>query len=112
METINASITYPLEAIESFADRLGYNTVVVNPAYSESINDETNTMVGNGEPETITNPETRLDFVKRKFKEHSVEYFTQFSLSEADKLAQAAAKEAMETYMDAAKAQVEAAITI
>ncbi len=112
METITATITYPLESIEAFADRLGYNTAIINPDFEDTTSDTDTEATTNGEPQTVPNPEDRVAFVKRKFKEQAVGYFTQFSLSEANKLGTAAKKEVEDTYMGTAKAQVEAAITV
>lgn len=62
METITASITLPTENINAFADALGYFEFVINPE------DET---------QQLPNPETRLEFVKRLFLEHSLDWFMQ-----------------------------------
>ena len=130
--TITASITYPTENINTFADRLGYPTVVANPDYTpaqgseqivdpaweqpENFNpitdttpmvDNPNFVPANGEP-TMPNPESREDFVKRLFKAHSVAWFTQFI--ERDIARQKEAEK--QAAIGEAKSQIEAAITI
>ena len=132
METITATITYPLEQIEAFADRLGYQTVVKNENYVPEVGSPqivdptweqpadfnpitgTTPMVDNpdyvpavGTP-TIDNPEDRVAFVKRMFKAHSVAWFTQFAAVDAE----AAARAQKEAALTQTKAAVEKAITI
>ena len=107
METINASITYPTADIEAFADRLGYQEQVSNPAYEATLNND-GTATDNGEPATIANPEDRVTFVKRMFKAHAVSWFTQF----AERDAEQAAREQKEVTVSKVKAAVEQAISI
>lgn len=58
--TITATITYPTADIEAFADANGY---------FEVIQDQNDPAI------TTPNPESREDFVKRLFLEHSLEWF-------------------------------------
>ena len=106
--TITASITYPTADIEAFADRLGYQEQVANPAYEASLDPETGETTDNGEPATIDNPEDRVTFVKRMFKIHSVAWFTQFVERDAEQ----AAKVQKDATVATAKEAVEQAITI
>lgn len=88
LTTVTASITYPITEIEWFADKLGYQAVVANPLYSAEENPETGEITDNGLPRNIDNPESRIDFVKRKFKEDcAVPWFTQFAARDAERLA-------------------------
>lgn len=105
--TITASITYPTAEIEAFADNLGYQPHIPNPAYSSSV-DENMVETDNGEPRTIDNPEEKEDFVKRLFKDEAVKWFTQF----AERTATTQAKAAAEAQLQTVKEQVKAAITI
>lgn len=64
--TITATITQPVENIEAFADAIGYFEVVEDP---------------NDPNQTIPNPESKQDFVKRVFLEHSVTWFTKVGVT-------------------------------
>lgn len=105
--TITASITYSQADIEAFADRLGYQTQIQNPAYSESF--DGTQIVTNGEPQTITNPQSKIDFVKEQFKTKCAKpWFTQFASDDAKKTAEELAKKQIATL----EANLEAAIQI
>lgn len=108
--TFTASITYPAADVEAFADQLGYQTQVENPDYIPSdFNPDTMEEVtpAVGSP-TISNPETREDYVKRLFKDMVVSWFTQFA---ERNISQAKAAEARET-VETLKEQIRASITI
>lgn len=129
--TINASLTYPLEQLEKFADNRGYQTVIVNQNYvpasgSETIDDTTAEPVENpmgvmvypqipnpdyvaavGTP-TILNPQTRIDFVKEWFKGQAVTLFA----VDYKKDAEAQAREIAKQIEEGAKAALAQAITI
>lgn len=130
--TVNASITYPTENINAFADDLGYPTIVSNPSYAPAqgaptINDPDHTppegydpaayewpqvpnpdyVAAVGEP-TMSNPESRVDFVKRHFRAMATNWFTQFAERNITRQKQAEAT----AEIAQVKAGVEAAITI
>lgn len=107
--TITATLTYPTANMEEFAVLLGYQEMVANPDYVPAVLDADLNEVAPavGEP-TIPNPESKVDFAKRKFKEHSVAYFTQFAERDAEKAAKVAAQEQIATL----KASVESALVI
>lgn len=65
--TISASFTYPTADVNAFADVLGYQEFVFPDG---------------GFDNPIPNPESRVDFVKRKFVEHTVDWMTARSVQE------------------------------
>ena len=124
--TITASITYPVDEINAFADKLGYQTVVANPDYVPSVGGEEmpdpafegdvidapqipnpDYVPAVGEP-TMDNPESREEFVKRLFKGVATKWFTQFAERDITRAKQQEAQEAIEQV----KSNIEAAITI
>lgn len=94
--TISASITYPTSEIEAFADRLGYFPEVMNPAYSETVEDD-GTITDNGEPRTIPNPQDKIEFVKEKWLTAQSDWFGQFIDKDEQNLALQTAKTTAET---------------
>jgi len=90
--TLTATITYPTEQIEKFADNRGYQTVIANPDATTSVDTETGVITTIGEP-TIPNPETRIDFVKRWFKDQAVTMFAVDFKRDAEKQGQEMAKQ-------------------
>lgn len=107
METITASIVYPLSDIEDFADRRGYFSEVPNPAFEESMQPD-GSMTDNGEPRTIPNPQSRLDFIKELFVDVAVDWFGQ----DIETTTKREALEVAKTNAEAAKASIKSAITI
>lgn len=93
--TLTASITYPVENIEKFADNRGYQGKVKNPDYVPPVGkeflveedgvtpqvDADGNFVVNPEyvpavgTSMIDNPQTRIEFVKEWFKAQAVELF-------------------------------------
>lgn len=108
MITINASLTWPQENIDAFADALGYTEQVPNPAFESTLDPETGVTTDNGESPTIPNPLSKTDFVKEAFKKMASGWFAQFVERDARAQAEASAKEAIEGF----KTQIESAITI
>lgn len=106
--TLTATITYPLEQIEKFADNRGYQTVIANPAYESKFDPETTTHTDNGEPQTLPNPQTRTDFVKEWFKTQAVDMFA----VDFKRDAEAQAREIAKTIEAQAKEQLAQAINI
>ncbi|MGI1661379.1 hypothetical protein ACRDNQ_03975 [Palleronia sp. KMU-117] len=106
--TLTASITYPVADIEAFADARGYQSVVPNPAFSSTIDPVTMEETTNGEERTISNPQTRLDFVKAWFKEQAVELFAQ----DLKRTAEREARRMADEIAAQRKEQIAAAITI
>lgn len=105
--TINASLTYPLEQLEKFADNRGYQTVIANPAYQMTANED-GTITSNGLEATLPNPQNRIEFVKEWFKKEAVTLFAVDFKRDAQVQAQELAKQ----IEDGAKAALAQAITI
>jgi hypothetical protein len=106
--TINASLTYPLSELEKFADNRGYQSVIANPDYVATFDLETGKQTDNGLPQTLPNPETRTEFVKRWFKDQAVTLFAVDFKRDAEAQARDMAKQLEEV----AKAQLAQAINI
>lgn len=126
--TLTASITYPIENIEKFADNRGYQGKVKNPDYVPAVGkeflveedgitpqvDDEGNFVKNPEyvpavgENMIDNPETRVEFVKKWFKAQAVELFA----VDFKKDAQRQAAQMVETIENEAKKQLADAITI
>lgn len=105
MATITKTINQPDEVINAFADDLGYQEVLPNPAYSESIVD--GQIVGNGEPQTIPNPINRTEFVSERFDEVASAWFSQF----AERDARLASEGTIKQTVDATKAAIKSTIS-
>ena len=90
--TLTATITYPVTEIEKFSDNRGYQTVIANPDVTTSVDTETGVITTIGEL-TIPNPETRIDFVKRWFKDQAVALFVVDYKKEAKKQGMEIAKQ-------------------
>lgn len=105
--TLTASITYPLAEIEKFANNRGYQEVVANPAYVVTTNED-GTITDNGEPRTIPNTQTRIEFVKEWYKKQAVEMFS----IDYKRTAEVEAKKAADVAAQAAKDALDAAIVI
>lgn len=79
MITITKTITQPIEAIEAFADNFGYQTVIANPAFAVVMDEVSGEPVSNGEPQTIPNPQTKLEYVSERFDDMATKWFSQFA---------------------------------
>lgn len=99
---ITKSIEQPIEVIEEFADNLGYQSVIHNPGYFPAVGDTPAV----GTP-TLPNPETKLEFVSRKFDENATAFFGQF----AEREARRASESTIAATVDATKAAIAATIT-
>jgi len=105
--TITATFTYPTTEIEAFADRRGYQSEVVNPAYVVTT-DANGNITDNGESQTIPNTQTREEFLKDWFKSEVVKILS----VDIDRAAQLEAKNIAETNAAEKKALVDQALTI
>ncbi len=106
MITITKTITQPIEVIEAFADSLGYQSVVANPAYSVTIDEETREFTSNGEPQTIANSQTKLEYVSERFDAMASKWFAQFSERNARQEAENTIKATVEATEQAIKASI------
>lgn len=132
MVKITKTIEQPEEVINTFADRLGYQEMVVNPDYvpaqgSETIQDpewvkpegfdemvDTIPQVPNPDyvpavgEKMMTNPQSRTDFVSEKFDEFvSEQFFGQFARRDAER----DAEQLIRTKVEETKAAIKASIT-
>ena len=104
--TITKTIVQPTEVIESFADRKGYMSEIHNPAYVVEI-DEDGNMTNNGEAVTLTNPQTKQEYVSELFDEFvAKEFFGVFATEDAKKQKMAEAKAAADATVEAIKATI------
>ena len=124
--TLTKTITQPLEAIEAFADKKGYQSKVPNPDYVEAvgsptIDDTTQTPDEMGiypqipNPDyvpavgerIIDNPVTRTQFVSDLFDDFvSRNFFGVFAIDEEKKAREEEAKVAAEARIQAIKASI------
>lgn len=131
MAKITKTIEQPDEVIKTFADRLGYQELVVNPDYvpaqgSETIQDPdwvkpedfdemTDTIPQVPNPDYVaavgekmmTNPQSRVDFVSEKFDAMASNWFAQFARRDAER----DAEQLIRTKVEETKAAIKASIT-
>lgn len=91
--TITATIHYPTASIEAFAERRGY---------MEQVEDENNPGV------FIPNPETKIDFVQRMFRKHSLQWLSQ----DIESAVRAQKEPEIKAAVDVEKSKIDAAINI
>lgn len=89
--TITATITYPTADIDAFADANGYFEQIPDPS---------------DESQTIANPESRVDFVKRLFLDRSVDWFTRSAETQIREQKRIEIEQAIEFKRDEIKNQI------
>lgn len=109
MITITKTITQPEEVINTFADRLGYQSQIPNPDYVAAELDpvtfkEITPAVG--EP-TLSNPQTRLEYVSERFDDFVADkFFGQFAERDAIRQKMEEAKAVKTATVEAIKATI------
>ena len=75
----------PDAIITAFANDLGYQEKITNPAYKGSLDPDTQEVIGNGEPELIDNPYSREMLVSDEHDILTANWLLQFAEKNAQR---------------------------